>query len=95
MKIDDVIWLEDIVEKIEAKHGVSTWEVEEVFRRRPQFRRGPKGRRRGENLYFALGDSEAGRYLFIVFVLKRKHKALVISAREMTNRERRGYRKRK
>ena len=61
MRIDDVIWLDDIVEKIESKHGVATWEVEEVFLQRPEFRRGPKGRRGGENLYYALGPTRAGR----------------------------------
>ena len=93
MEIDDVIWLEDIVEKIETKHGVAPWEAEEVLLRNPEFRRGPKGRRKGENLY-GLGQTEAGRYLFIVFILKRRNKALVLSARDMTHRERKGYRRR-
>jgi uncharacterized DUF497 family protein len=95
MKIGDVIWMDDIVEKIETRHGVETWEVEEVLLSDPEFRRGPKGRRRGEDLYYALGRTDAGRYLFIVFIRKRGNKALVLTAREMSEREKRGHRRRK
>ncbi len=34
MQIDDVIWLEQIVEKIESKHHISLEEVEEVLSNR-------------------------------------------------------------
>ena len=95
MTIEDVIWLEDVVEKIENKHGVTTWEVEEVLLRKPEFRRGPKGTREGEDLYYALGQTEARRYLFIVFIHKRGNKALVLTGREMSPREKRGYRSRR
>lgn len=94
MDIDGVIWLAGIVDKIETKHGVATWEVEEVLWRGPEFRRGAKGRREGEDLYYALGQTEAGRHLFIVFIRKPGNKALVITAREMSEREKRGYRRR-
>jgi len=43
MEIDDVIWLDDIVDKLESKHGVQAWEVEEVLASAPEFRRGRKG----------------------------------------------------
>ena len=33
MEINDVIWLDDIVANIETKHGIGTWEVEEVLER--------------------------------------------------------------
>ena len=95
MEIDDVIWLDDVVDKLEAKHGVATWEVEEVLLGNPEFRRGPKGRRKGEDLYYALGPTDAGRYLFIVFIRKRRSKALVLTARDMSSREKKGYRKRR
>ena len=94
MEIDDVIWLKDIVQKIETKHGVETWEVEDVLLGNPEFRRGPKGRRLGEDVYYALGQTDSGRYLFVVFIRKRGSKALVLTAREMTRREKTGYRKR-
>lgn len=95
MEISDVIWLEDIVDKIDNKHGVTPDEVEEVFVSEPEFRRGGKGHRKGEDLYYALGQTQAGRHLFVVFVRKRGNRALVLSAREMSPREKRGYRRRK
>ena len=95
MEIEGVIWPNGVEEKIERLHGVTGWEVEEVFLNAPEFRRGPKGRRKGENIYYALGQTDAGRYLFVVFVYKRNRKALVITAREMTDREKDGHRKRR
>ncbi len=89
MKIKSIIWLSEIVEKIEIKHGVTVEEVEEIFRASPIFRRGPKGKRRGENLYKAYGQTEAGRYLFVVFIYKLNRRALILSARDMTDKERR------
>jgi len=50
-----------------------------------------KGRREGEDLYLALGRTDAGRYLSVVFVLKPEHTALVISARDMAPHERKRY----
>lgn len=95
MKIDDVIWLDDIVEKLVRKHSVQTWEVEEVLLANPEFRRGGKGKRKGEDLFYAFGQTDGGRYLFIVFIRKRGNRVLVLTAREMTDREKRGYRRRK
>ena len=95
MQIEDILWLEGVADKIQAKHGVGTWEVEEVFRRGPEFRCGGKGRRNGEDLYYALGQTSAGRYLFIVLIRKRGNRALVLTARDMSEREKQGYRRRK
>jgi uncharacterized protein len=95
VEIDDVIWLDDIVDKVATKHGVETREVEEVLLANPEFRRGGKGNRKGEDLYYALGQTDAGRYLFIVFIRKRGNRALVLTARPMSEREKRGYRRRK
>ena len=91
MKIKSIVWLPDVIEKLEAKHGVTVEEVEEVFRLGAVFRRGPRGRRPGEDLYKAYGQTEAGRYLFIVFIYKRDRRALILSARDMTSKERRLY----
>ena len=91
MRIDRLIWMEAVVEKITEKHAVSTDEVEQVFRNVPKFRRGPRGKRVGEDLYYAFGQTDAGRYLFIVFIFKREHRALVLSARDMEADERRWF----
>jgi hypothetical protein len=31
MEIENFLWLTDIIEKLDVKHNVETWEVEEVF----------------------------------------------------------------
>jgi uncharacterized DUF497 family protein len=93
VQIKALIWLPEVIEKLEAKHEVSVEEVEEVFELGPLFRRGPRGQRSGENLYKAYGQTEAGRYLFIVFVYKLNRRALILSARDMTGAERQLYRK--
>ncbi len=69
MKIDDVIWLDDIVDKLASKHHVETAEVEDVvLNDRPKFRFVEKGDRPGEDVYMALGQTDAGRYLAVLFI---------------------------
>ena len=91
MRITGVIWLRSMVEKLEEKHQVSTVEVEELFDRRPRLRRIESGDVDGEDLYAALGQTRAGRYLIVFFVHKAGDQALVISARDMSPKERRAY----
>lgn len=93
MNIKSIIWLPEIIEKLETKHGVIVEEVEEVLALSPIFRRGPRGKRPDENIYKAYGQTDTGRYLFIVFIYKLNHKALILSARDMTDKERRLYRR--
>lgn len=91
MNINDIVWLNHIVDKIESKHHVSTEEVEEVFYNRPRYRKSQKGRIKGEDLFYAYGQTDSGRYLFVVFIYKQNHDALIISARDMIYRERKRY----
>jgi uncharacterized DUF497 family protein len=91
LQIDDILWLWQFVEKLEVKHNVKTTEVEEVFANRPRFRFVAKGNRSGEDVYSAMGQTDAGRYLTVFFILKPHHLALVISARDMDKKERREY----
>ena len=91
MKIEGIIWLRDIVDKLAAKHQVEPYEVEEVFDSRPKFRFVEKGNRTDEDVYLALGRSEAGRYLTILFIYKKTREALILSARDMARKERRQY----
>jgi len=91
MQIHGIIWLEEIVEKLEQKHFVSQYEVVELFSMSPHYRYVEKGHHANENVYSALGRTESGRYLIAFFVLKSNKKALVISARDMTVNERRRY----
>jgi uncharacterized DUF497 family protein len=91
VKIVGLIWLEEIVEKLDAKHRVSPEEVEQVFANRPQIRRMNKGHYRGEDVYRALGQADAGRYLVVFFIHKTNNEALILSARDMDGKERRSY----
>jgi hypothetical protein len=91
MHINDIVWLDEIADKIESEHHVYQEEVEEVFSNRPQYRKGQKGKYEGEDLYYAYGRTDSGRYLFVVFIYKLNKNALIISARDMDDDERRRY----
>lgn len=91
MKIKEIIWFDDIIEKLLCKHGVRQHEVREVLTNKPHFRFVEKGHCSGENVYAAMGQSHSGRYLIIFFVYKTDKRALILSAREMTKTERRLY----
>ena len=82
MKIDGVIWLDAVVDKLAAKHNVLMNEVEETFDDRPKVRFVEKGDRNGEDAYLALGQTDAGRYLAVLFIYKRTREALILSARD-------------
>jgi uncharacterized DUF497 family protein len=91
VKIEEIIWLEEIVEKLWRKHRVGVEEVEEVFDGKPGFWFIEKGFRPGEDVYLALGRTDAGRYLSVFFIHKQDGSALIISARDMDQTERRKY----
>lgn len=93
MKLNEVIWKDYFVDKIEAKHVVNSYEVEEVLFGTPHIRRAQKGRIKGEDLYAAYGQSDAGRYLIVFFIRKERNAALPISARDMTDSEEKYYAK--
>ena len=91
MKITGIIWLRDVVDKLSCKHHVSTDEVEEVFNGSPRYRFIEYGDIQGENLYAALGQTDAGRFLKVHFLHKRTGEALIITARDMSKKERKRY----
>jgi len=91
VRIHQVIWLRQFVDKLEFKHGVSTDEIEEILYGKMKMRRIARGDVHGEDLYLALGQTTAGRYLAVFFVLKESQAALPISARDMDAKERRNY----
>ena len=51
-------------------------EVEEVLDGKPKFRFVEKGDRKDEDVYMALGQTEAGRYLTVLFIHKQTKEAL-------------------
>jgi uncharacterized protein len=91
MRLNEIIWKDRFIDKIEAKHGVNTDEVEEILFSKPHVRRAQKGRVKGEDLYAAYGQTIGGRYLIVFFIHKERTVALPISARDMTDAERRYY----
>ncbi len=73
-----------------AEHGIAVFEVEEAI-----LFRNPFYQKTREDKYIAYAVTEDGRYLFIVFALKDIARIRVISARDMTEKEKRYYKKRK
>ena len=69
------------------KHQVSTGECEEVFFNLPLLIQDSPGRSQTEPRFLALGQTNAGRQLFITFTV-RDEKIRVISARDMSQKER-------
>jgi hypothetical protein len=74
MYIIDVIWLPYIIDKLAWKHHVTPEEVEEVLFDNPLYRKVQQGHILGEDLYAALGQTEAGRYLIIFLSTNRRTK---------------------
>jgi len=91
MRVSDIVWLPQIVDKLDWKHQVAPSEIEEVLFGEPLFRKVQKGHVPGEDVYAALGQTEAGRYLIVYFVYKATREALILSARDMDASERKAY----
>ena len=72
------------------KHQVSSSECEEVFFNLPLLLQPDEAHSQSEARYYVLGQTNAGRRLFIVFTIRDK-KVRVISARGMSKRERMIY----
>ena len=78
--------------KNEKKHQVRSVECEEVFFSKPLLLFADKKHSQNENRYYVLGKTRKNRKLFIVFVV-RNNKIRVISARDMSKKEREIYEK--
>lgn len=91
MKISGIIWLQAIEEKCAVKHGVYPEEVEDVLGGGRRVHFVERGHRLGEDIYVARGQTEAGRYLTVFFIRKLDGSAPIVSARDMTRRERQSY----
>ncbi len=91
MRIEGIIWLRQVVDKLALKHQVEPEEVEQTLSNKPKIRFVEKGERKREDVYMALGRTDSGRYLSILFIYKRTKEALVLSARDMARKERKNY----
>lgn len=77
-----LVWDERNIYHID-RHGVTPDEIEQiVYSSDSRIRRG-----REQKLYYVLGQTEAGRYLFVVLREFRESTARPITAREMTHQE--------
>lgn len=89
MTIDEFIWPEERIEPI-AQHGGTPKEVEEVCFGKSFVRR---TRSEGHNpVYYVLGQTAVGRYLFCVVIQFPDGVGYPVTAREMTKKEKRRYR---
>ena len=90
MKIERISWDQEAVDHI-SNHSVSPKEVEEVLfnaRSLPLIMRGREGK------YLAYGKTEGGRLLLVVWAAKYR-KTKIITARDMSKKEKRFYKRRK
>jgi uncharacterized DUF497 family protein len=85
MRIDDLEWTDDRIEHIE-RHDITPEEVEEVFGSAPFFKRGRGG------VYEQWGQTDAGRYLLVIFRYLGHNRAWPITARDMDENEKRFFR---
>ena len=77
-------------EKIRERHGVAQGECEEVFFNQPFLLTFDETHSQDEPRYFGLGQTTAGRLLLVVFTI-RGELIRVISARDMSRKEREVY----
>ncbi|MGK7876939.1 MAG: BrnT family toxin [Xenococcaceae cyanobacterium] len=92
MRIESIICPERIEEKLQSKHGVTVYEVRQVFFSKPRIRFAEKGHTEGNDVYAAIGQTFGGRYLSVFFIYKPDSRtAIILSARDMSNKERRAY----
>ena len=88
MQIQEFIWPEDRVDHI-ARHGVTPEEVEEACFGKAFVQR---AKSQGSNpVYYVLGQTVAGRYLLCVVIQFPDGRGYPITARPMTDKERRRY----
>ena len=91
MIINGIIWMEKFARKILFKHNVHKYEVEEIFVDSTKYHKAAKGKILNEDVYCVLGKTKSGRYLMVYFIYKKTQEALIISARQMTKRNKKHY----
>lgn len=89
-KCEGFQWDEGNLLKNWEKHEVTASECEQLFFNQPLVVAEDEKHSIKEARLFALGQTDAGRLLFIVFAV-RKNRIRVISARDMNRKERKVY----
>jgi len=83
-------WSGGNAEKIQKKHNVTMREAEAVFFNQPLLTAADEPHSKNEKRFFALGQTSEGRRLFVAFTT-RGARIRVISARDMSRQERKGF----
>lgn len=92
MRIDFIVCPERIEEKLESKHGGACREARQALLSQPRIRFAEKDHTEGEDVYAAFGQTFGGRYLAVFFIYKPTDQtAVIISARDMSDKERKAY----
>lgn len=85
-------WDEANLFKNWEKHSVTHWEAEQVFFNRPRLVFEDDKHSTEEERWYVLGKTDGQRFLMLVFTI-RGTKVRVISARDMSRKERKIYEK--
>lgn len=83
-------WDKGNIDKNWERHQVTHLECEEVFFNTPIAVKEDEPHSATEDRYYALGKTDGGRLLFVVFTV-RDNKVRVVSARDMSRKERKLY----
>ncbi|HHT9131629.1 MAG TPA: BrnT family toxin [Candidatus Tripitaka californicus] len=83
-------WDRGNIEKNWERHRVGFLECEEVFFNKPLVVKEDEPHSKEEPRYYVLGKTNSGRLLFVIFTI-RKNKLGVVSARDMSRKERKIY----
>lgn len=85
-------WDQGNINKNMFKHGVENWECEQIFFNEPLIILDDPKHSFSEKRWAAFGITDAERQLVVIFT-KRDERIRVISAREMSKKERKFYEK--
>jgi len=83
-------WDEGNLLKNWEKHGVSAYEYEQIFFNNPMIAGLGEKHSKRESRYYALGITDAKKRLFVAFTV-RKQRIQIISARDMSRKERKVF----
>ncbi len=86
----DFDWDQSNREKNWRRHKVTWWECEELFFNQPLYVLKDERHSLKEERFYALGKTHNNRFLFVVFT-RRKSKVRIISARDISKKERKVY----
>jgi len=85
-------WDDGNINKNWIKHKVTNYECEQIFFNQPFIVNDDIKHSDTERRFYASGQTDLGRKLFVVFIIRNK-KIRIISARDMSKKEREIYRK--